>query len=181
MLPSFLVNLTAPRLYLHELKVKEVSLLVTAYANKPVFVGVDQTPLKFNAVMLKHVFSSVSRRLEGIYFANSLSCLATCMGGQWVSNNISQACVTVQAVIVCLGWHCLGDCVHPCSPSPRVVGSVKVQRIGKELAANYIADAIIRSPALLGSLQILGNPTNLLGSVARGLWDFVSMPLVVRP
>ena len=45
---------------MHELRVKEVSLLVTAYANKPVFVGVDRTPLKFAAVMLRHVFSSVS-------------------------------------------------------------------------------------------------------------------------
>lgn len=44
---------------MHELRVKQVSLLVTAYANKPVFVGVDRTPLKFAAVELRHVFSSV--------------------------------------------------------------------------------------------------------------------------
>ena len=58
-LPSFLVALISPRLYMHELRVKQVSLLVTAYANKPVFVGVDRTPLKFAAVELRHIFSSV--------------------------------------------------------------------------------------------------------------------------
>ena len=34
-----------------------------------------------------------------------------------------------------------------------------VEELGKELAANYLADALLRSPALLGSLDMLGNPT----------------------
>jgi hypothetical protein len=29
-------------------------------------------------------------------------------------------------------------------------------RLGKELAANYLADALLRSPLLLGSLDLLG-------------------------
>ena len=41
--------------------------------------------------------------------------------------------------------------------------------------ANYLADAILRSPALLGSLQILGSPTGLLSQVLSGLKDLVTL------
>ena len=34
-------------------------------------------------------------------------------------------------------------------------------RLAVELGANYVADALLRSPALLGSLQVPGNPTGI--------------------
>ena len=46
-----------------------------------------------------------------------------------------------------------------------------------ELIANYLADILISSPALLGSLDILGNPTNLIRSLALGVHDLVAIPL----
>jgi hypothetical protein len=44
------------------------------------------------------------------------------------------------------------------------------------LLANYVADAILRSPAVLGSLQILGSPTALLSRVLSGVKDLVMLP-----
>lgn len=49
-------------------------------------------------------------------------------------------------------------------------------RLVQELAASYLADAIVQSPMLLGSLQLLGNPTFLLHSMARGVSDLLSLP-----
>lgn len=43
----------------------------------------------------------------------------------------------------------------------------------KDLLANYAADALLRSPAVLGSLQILGSPTMLLSRVVRGVTDLL--------
>jgi hypothetical protein len=47
----------------------------------------------------------------------------------------------------------------------------------KELAANYAADALLSSPALLGSLDLLGNPTGLLREYAIGMKDLVLLPI----
>jgi hypothetical protein len=49
--------------------------------------------------------------------------------------------------------------------------------LAKELAANYAADALLSSPALLGSLDLLGNPTGLLREYAIGMKDLVLLPL----
>jgi len=46
-----------------------------------------------------------------------------------------------------------------------------------ELAANYLADLVLSAPGLLGSLDILGNPTGLVRQVAAGLHDLVALPL----
>eukprot|EP00939_MAST-03C_sp_MAST-3C-sp1_P001161 g1161.t1 len=51
-------------------------------------------------------------------------------------------------------------------------------RFAKNLAANYVADALIVSPALLGSLEILGNPTAFLSSVFAGVHDLVTLPVM---
>ena len=50
-------------------------------------------------------------------------------------------------------------------------------RFAQDLAANYVADALIVAPALVGSLEILGNPTALFRSVGTGLYDLVAMPM----
>jgi hypothetical protein len=60
----------------------------------------------------------------------------------------------------------------------RVVAAPDVLMRG--LAASYIADAIVRSPALIGSLDLLGNPTNLVRSIAAGVSDVFAMPLRAR-
>jgi hypothetical protein len=50
------------------------------------------------------------------------------------------------------------------------------ERLVHELAANYLADAIVRSPLLLGSLDLLGNPTFLVHSLGKGMHDLVYLP-----
>ena len=38
-------------------------------------------------------------------------------------------------------------------------------RLVKELMASYLADAIVRTPMLIGSLDLLGSPTLLFGNL----------------
>ncbi|KAL4101769.1 hypothetical protein PRIC1_005517 [Phytophthora ramorum] len=47
----------------------------------------------------------------------------------------------------------------------------------KDLAADYVADTIVRSPMLLMSLNILGNPAGFLRSFSQGVRDLVEIPL----
>ncbi|KAG7381181.1 hypothetical protein PHYPSEUDO_006329 [Phytophthora pseudosyringae] len=47
----------------------------------------------------------------------------------------------------------------------------------KDLAADYVADAIVRSPMLLMSLNIIGNPAGFLRSFGQGVRDLVEIPL----
>jgi len=50
-------------------------------------------------------------------------------------------------------------------------------QLRKELTAKYIADALLRSPALLGSLELLGNPVGFVRSIGAGVYDFFYLPL----
>lgn len=45
----------------------------------------------------------------------------------------------------------------------------------KGILSNYVADAIFRSPALLGSLEIIGSPAILVSRVVSGLKDLVML------
>ena len=47
----------------------------------------------------------------------------------------------------------------------------------KELLANYLADALLNSPALIGSLEIIGNPTGFIRAISSGMWDLVALPM----
>ncbi|KAG6591011.1 Vacuolar protein sorting-associated protein [Phytophthora cinnamomi] len=47
----------------------------------------------------------------------------------------------------------------------------------KDLAADYVADTIVRSPMLLMSLNIIGNPAGFLRSFGQGVRDLVEIPL----
>jgi len=49
------------------------------------------------------------------------------------------------------------------------------------VSASYAADALLRSPQLVGSLQLLGAPTSLWRSVTTGLRDLVALPLEAVP
>jgi len=49
--------------------------------------------------------------------------------------------------------------------------------LGAALVGRYGAEALAQSAALVGSLQLLGNPTRLLRSVGAGLSDALSLPL----
>ena len=49
--------------------------------------------------------------------------------------------------------------------------------LGAALLGRYGAEALAQSAALVGSLQLLGNPTRLLRSVGAGLSDALSLPL----
>ncbi|KAH9247242.1 hypothetical protein BASA81_015185 [Batrachochytrium salamandrivorans] len=51
-----------------------------------------------------------------------------------------------------------------------------VAHLGSELAANYLADLLLNSPALLGSLEIIGNPTGFIRSLALGVHALVATP-----
>ena len=59
------------------------------------------------------------------------------------------------------------------------VGSLRgsAGALGRALLSRYGSDALAASPALLGSLQLLGNPTWLLRSVRAGLSDALALPL----
>eukprot|EP00898_Chlorokybus_atmophyticus_P004731 jgi/Chlat1/5259/Chrsp33S05096 len=45
------------------------------------------------------------------------------------------------------------------------------------LLAHYVAEAILNAPGMLGSLELLFNPTGLVQSVGAGIRDLVSMPM----
>ncbi|KAE9043431.1 hypothetical protein PR001_g4045 [Phytophthora rubi] len=47
----------------------------------------------------------------------------------------------------------------------------------KDLAADYVADTIVRSPMLLMSLNIIGNPAGFVRSFGQGVRDLVEIPL----
>lgn len=49
-------------------------------------------------------------------------------------------------------------------------------RLGRELLASALADLLLSSPALLGSLALLGNPTHLVRSLAAGVSELVTQP-----
>ena len=53
--------------------------------------------------------------------------------------------------------------------------------ITAEVMSSYAADALLRSPQLLGSLQLLGNPTSLVSALALGVRDLVVLPLEAIP
>jgi hypothetical protein len=44
------------------------------------------------------------------------------------------------------------------------------------LLAHYAAEALLNAPRVLGSLQLLLNPTGLLSSVSAGLADLFGLP-----
>ena len=46
----------------------------------------------------------------------------------------------------------------------------------RTLAANVIADALVRLPVLLGALGAIGNPTAIASAVVSGLSDLVMAP-----
>jgi hypothetical protein len=46
-------------------------------------------------------------------------------------------------------------------------------RLVKELGATYLADALVRMPLLLGSLDVLGSPTVMFENLSHGLSDLV--------
>ena len=56
------------------------------------------------------------------------------------------------------------------------VRNVAPARLGEQILAQYLTDAILSAPIILGSLKILGNPTFLIQSVSRGLYDLLSLP-----
>lgn len=49
-------------------------------------------------------------------------------------------------------------------------------KLVRDIAGGYLADVLVRTPVLLGSLSLLGNPTFLVESFGRGLQDLVNMP-----
>lgn len=49
--------------------------------------------------------------------------------------------------------------------------------VARELLASYLTDVLLRTPALLGSFDILGNPTGLARSLAAGVYDLFAMPM----
>ena len=45
------------------------------------------------------------------------------------------------------------------------------------LLAHYVAEALLNAPQMIGSLELLLNPTGLLQSVGQGFADLIAMPL----
>ncbi|RHX98263.1 hypothetical protein DYB25_003544 [Aphanomyces astaci] len=48
----------------------------------------------------------------------------------------------------------------------------------KDIAANYVADALVHSPMVLMSLNVFGNPAGFVRDVSTGVQDLVRMPLL---
>ncbi|EQC28026.1 hypothetical protein SDRG_14297 [Saprolegnia diclina VS20] len=51
-------------------------------------------------------------------------------------------------------------------------------QLAKDLAANYVADAVVRTPMVLMSLNVLGNPAGFVRDVSSGVQDLVRLPLL---
>ena len=51
----------------------------------------------------------------------------------------------------------------------------------QEVASGYLVDALLRSPQLVGSLQLLGSPTLLVAALVRGVRDLILLPLEALP
>ena len=50
-------------------------------------------------------------------------------------------------------------------------------RLAHEFTANYIADTVLRTPSLLGSVELLGNPTGFIRGIAQGVESIVAHPV----
>eukprot|EP00005_Dracoamoeba_jomungandri_P011977 CAMPEP_0174277286 /NCGR_PEP_ID=MMETSP0439-20130205/60850_1 /TAXON_ID=0 /ORGANISM="Stereomyxa ramosa, Strain Chinc5" /LENGTH=434 /DNA_ID=CAMNT_0015369595 /DNA_START=1143 /DNA_END=2444 /DNA_ORIENTATION=- len=46
-----------------------------------------------------------------------------------------------------------------------------------EIAPHYVADSVLRTPAILGSLELLGNPTGIMRAMGSGVYDLVYQPI----
>ena len=97
---------------------------------------------------------------------------------------IERLCVSKLALTLTVGTHKLvpihvGTHRTPLSFAPLALCSLSGSRASliKLVAAHYASEALTHSAALIGSLQLLGNPTWLLRSVAAGLSDALSLPL----
>jgi hypothetical protein len=55
--------------------------------------------------------------------------------------------------------------------------SIRTADLVSNLVTLYLADIVISSPSLLGSLQILGNPTSFVSNVVDGVYDLLAMPM----
>ncbi len=67
----------------------------------------------------------------------------------------------------------LGMDDSPVSVSEVVMNELSTLRLLdllRNLVSLYVADMVVRSPTLLGSLQILGNPTSFVSSVIDGVY-----------
>ena len=53
--------------------------------------------------------------------------------------------------------------------------------IAEQIASNYAVDALLRSLAVVGSLEALGSPTTLLSEWGKGVYDLFAMPINAIP
>ena len=51
------------------------------------------------------------------------------------------------------------------------------ERLVQEISASYLADTILFSPVVIGSLDLLGNPTLLAQKISRGVSDLMTLPV----
>lgn len=67
----------------------------------------------------------------------------------------------------------------PIDLSPVVVQDIEClpHHVGSALVQRYVLDLLSSSPAMLGSLDVLGNPTMLWQDVVAGFSDFFSIPV----
>lgn len=53
--------------------------------------------------------------------------------------------------------------------------------IAEQIATNYAVDALLRSLAVVGSLEALGSPTTLLSEWGKGVYDLFAIPIRAMP
>jgi len=54
--------------------------------------------------------------------------------------------------------------------------SLPREALVRTVAANVVADALVRLPVLVGALGVLGNPTAIASAVASGISDLFVVP-----
>lgn len=54
--------------------------------------------------------------------------------------------------------------------------SLPREALVRTVAANVVADALVRLPVLVGALGVLGNPTAIASAIASGISDLFLVP-----
>jgi Vacuolar-sorting-associated 13 protein C-terminal len=99
------------------------------------------------------------------------------------------ACLLLTYTIICsVSHHCFMQAFVALEATPLQFNGLNLRNVLDAPAAvthfvfaNYTADTLLRSPAVLGSLMAIGNPTALINEWCKGLHDLVILPLWAIP
>ena len=103
--------------------------------------------------------------------------------GRQILHPINAGCIEVEDLRILLSIHASLKMYLSADHMPVVLGKFNCQptrTIQKELTRkilyHYVTQALVRAGLMLGSLEIIANPTGLIRSVGQGVADFFSLP-----